>query len=237
MKSGARQARSLRKRPGSFHHGDLREAALVAATQVVERSGAELLSVRSIAHALGVSDAAIYRHFSSREALLREIGLRGVGECMQAVIVAMHDVHDPADRLLAAGRAYLRHAVEHQGWYRLFASRGFQEDAWTDVELLTELAARGPVSDEVFEQAIAAAPKPVRNAALAEREMKRALAHLVPRDSIDDHYRVLWSLAHGFAGLVIDRLFRRCKDDEERMAAADRGLMLHIDLVRKCSAT
>ncbi len=229
MTNETKQSQPLRKSPGSFHHGDLREATLLAATKVVEASGAEQLSVRSIARTLGVSDAAIYRHFSGRDDLLREVGKRGAAHLMQAVSMAMQDVDDPADRLLAGGRGYVRYAVEHPGWYRLFASRGFQESAWGEAEAVAE--SPEPTAPDLS----ADAPEPFRSAARAEHTMKRALAEFVPADTVDDHYRVLWGLAHGFAGLVIERLFRRCNDDAERFEAAERGLALHIDLLRRAS--
>ncbi|MCZ7683357.1 MAG: hypothetical protein M5U28_33055 [Sandaracinaceae bacterium] len=41
------------------------------------------------------------------------------------------------------------------------------------------------------------------------------------------------ALAHGFAGLVIERLFRRVDPDEERLAVAERGLAVHVEMLRR----
>lgn len=228
-------ARSLRKPRARFHHGDLRAAALEVAAEEVEASGADALSVRAVARALRVSDAAIYRHFASREALLGAIGLRGLSALLRAMLEAMSGARDPADRLLAAGRAYLGYSAGHPGWYRLFASRGFQDEAWgpsaPDPELARIIAKEAAAEER--EALLERAPPAVRDGAMVEARMKEALAQLVPRSEVDDHYRILWSLAHGFAGLVIERLFRRVDTDEERLAVAERGLAVHVEMLRR----
>src|SRR5215213_5284560 len=61
---------ALRKAPGRYHHGDLRNALLAAAWSALEQGGIESLSLRSLAQALGVSYAAPANHFSSKEDLL-----------------------------------------------------------------------------------------------------------------------------------------------------------------------
>jgi AcrR family transcriptional regulator len=53
-----------------YHHGNLRQAAVAAALGLVEDGGEAGLSLRGLARRLGVSSAALYRHFSDREALL-----------------------------------------------------------------------------------------------------------------------------------------------------------------------
>jgi len=56
--------------PGGINHGDLRRALLEAAAKAPD---IEHISLRELASGLGVSAAAVYRHFDSREALLAEL--------------------------------------------------------------------------------------------------------------------------------------------------------------------
>jgi len=58
------------KRRASYRHGNLRTAALKAATRLVAKSGHEGLSLRQVAEAVGVAHRSLYNHFEHREALL-----------------------------------------------------------------------------------------------------------------------------------------------------------------------
>ena len=62
--------RVRRKRVGQFHHGDLAEQLALAAADLVERKGHHALTMKDLAARLGVSDAAIYRHYAGRAHML-----------------------------------------------------------------------------------------------------------------------------------------------------------------------
>ena len=57
----------------SYHHGDLRNALVAAGLEILTQDGDKTLSLRKVARRAGVSHAAPYRHFSSKEALLTAI--------------------------------------------------------------------------------------------------------------------------------------------------------------------
>jgi AcrR family transcriptional regulator len=104
-------APALRKRKGSYHHGNLRRALVDAGLELIEREGTPALSLRAAARRVGVSTAAPYRHFHSREALLAAVaeeGFRLLGEEIRRAIAA-HD--NPARRLGESGIAYVRFAA------------------------------------------------------------------------------------------------------------------------------
>ena len=121
-KSSSRTRQSgpiLRKPKGSYHHGNLRRALIDAALDLVEREGPAALSLREAARRAGVSTAAPYRHFPSREALLAAVaeeGFRLLGEAIRRAI-AVHD--DPARRLGEAGIAYVLFAAAHRSLYNV----------------------------------------------------------------------------------------------------------------------
>ncbi|HRC65946.1 MAG TPA: helix-turn-helix domain-containing protein, partial [Dermatophilaceae bacterium] len=54
----------------TYHHGDLRQALISAAVDLISAKGVAGLSVAEAARKAGVSGAAPYRHFASRTALL-----------------------------------------------------------------------------------------------------------------------------------------------------------------------
>jgi AcrR family transcriptional regulator len=59
--------------PTKYHHGDLRTAALHAAAAAIAADGRDTLTIRALATSLGVTHAALYRHFESVDALIDEV--------------------------------------------------------------------------------------------------------------------------------------------------------------------
>jgi AcrR family transcriptional regulator len=107
---------------GRYHHGDLRRALLEAAAKAPD---IEHISLRELASGLGVSAAAVYRHFDSREALLAELAAVGIAQLQQRFADAF-DLHVPAAdapeaiaRLYRLAVAYLRFADEQPAMWRL----------------------------------------------------------------------------------------------------------------------
>ena len=62
--------RSISKKPGTFHHGDLRRALVVAALGLIEERGVRGFTLADASRAAGVSRSAPYKHFRSKEDLL-----------------------------------------------------------------------------------------------------------------------------------------------------------------------
>ncbi len=106
-----------------YHHGDLRAALLDAAVVLLAERGIAGLSLRDCARRVGVSHAAPYRHFASKEALLAALASQGFGWLYAAGVAAMAPHTDPVARLDAYGHAYVRFALAHPHHFRLmFAS-------------------------------------------------------------------------------------------------------------------
>lgn len=105
-----------------YHHGDLYRALLEAA---VKAPDLEQISLRELASGLGVSAAAVYRHFDSREALLAELAAIGIAQLTERFSDAFDLNTPPADALQATQRlqrlgvAYLRFADEQPAMWRL----------------------------------------------------------------------------------------------------------------------
>jgi AcrR family transcriptional regulator len=102
----ARRAADSRRAP--YHHGDLRRALVEGGLALLAREGIAGFSLRSLAQELGVSHAAPYRHFSSREDLLAEIvaeNNRGFVETLRASLAAPCPA---GERVYLLGEAYVR---------------------------------------------------------------------------------------------------------------------------------
>ncbi len=60
-----------------YHHGNLRQALIDTGLNALEESGLEALSLRALAESLGVSKAAPYRHFKTKNDLLAALAAEG----------------------------------------------------------------------------------------------------------------------------------------------------------------
>lgn len=102
--------------------GNVREACLRAALEIIISDGAENLSIREVSRRLGLSHQAPYKHFQSRDQLVAEV-IGGCfdefGNCLQTAALTSEE---PVTALLAMGQAYLRYADENPAKYRIMFS-------------------------------------------------------------------------------------------------------------------
>jgi AcrR family transcriptional regulator len=107
------------------HHGRLRDEVVALAMEEARAGAIELLSMRDVSRRLGVSPAAIYRHFPDRDAILRAVARAGfdlLAERFEAVLPfgsAAPDAAAALDRFQALALAYMRFARDHYGLWRL----------------------------------------------------------------------------------------------------------------------
>ncbi len=108
-----------------YHHGNLREALVAAAVQIIDNQGLEQLSVREAAKRAGVSPGAPFRHFASRAALLAAVAEQAtqrLHEAMQQRLQATATLPALA-RFAAIGQAYLEWARCNPTHFRLISDR------------------------------------------------------------------------------------------------------------------
>ncbi|MFC7474610.1 TetR/AcrR family transcriptional regulator [Dankookia sp. GCM10030260] len=100
-----------------YHHGNLREALLEGARQLVAERGPQGFTLSEAARRAGVSPSAPYRHFKDREEVLAELGRRGFALFAQRLQAAAGGARDAAEALRRMGPAYLAFAREEPGYY------------------------------------------------------------------------------------------------------------------------
>ena len=104
----------------SYHHGDLRHALVAAAIGLLDQRPAAEIGLREVARAVGVSSAAPYRHFRSREDLMTAVAAEGfaaLADRLQTIATGCAVAGSPARltaRLTALGRAYVDFALENR---------------------------------------------------------------------------------------------------------------------------
>lgn len=102
----------------SYHHGNLREALIRAALDLIAQKGPGGFTFAEAARWAGVSPAAPYRHFRDRDELLANVALRGFRQ-FEAALTKAWDGGRP-DALAALerlGKAYLDFARGEPAYY------------------------------------------------------------------------------------------------------------------------
>jgi AcrR family transcriptional regulator len=111
--------------PRGYHHGNLKEALLRAALELIAQKGPAGFTFAEAARWAGVSPAAPYRHFRDRDELLANVALRGFAQFEAALARAWDegrpDVFFALDRL---GRAYLDFARSEPAYYSAMFEAG-----------------------------------------------------------------------------------------------------------------
>lgn len=114
----------------SYHHGNLREAVLERAMEVVRERGVEGLALREIARDIGVSHGAPQRHFADRQALLdavAQIGFERLGDELRRAAARADD--DFQARVEACSRAYVTFATRDAALLDLMFASKHREDS------------------------------------------------------------------------------------------------------------
>lgn len=195
------------KRRG-YHHGNLREALIAAALDLIGEKGPAGFTIAEAARAAGVSPAAPYRHFRDREALLAEVALQGFQRFGDDLAGAWDGGKPHPYRALEnLGRAYLAFARSQPAYYAAMFESQLPPDA------SRELAEAGERAYGIL------------------REACEALCALMPADKRPPASMMsfhIWSLAHGIASLFArgDAARRKLPMAPEDLLEA--GLLLYL---------
>lgn len=103
----------------SYHHGDLRSALIEAGLAHLESGGEADISLRQLARETGVSATAVYRHFPDKRALLGALADEGYARLGAAQQVVADEAGGGSKGFAAAGRAYVRFALDNPALFRL----------------------------------------------------------------------------------------------------------------------
>lgn len=174
----SRSQSAAQQRP--YHHGQLREALLSTAFDLLQEQQAGLISLRQVAKHAGVSHAAPYHYFPDRQQLLLALAER----CMEAFYQKQIDAYeeagpDPVHQLIAIGEAYIQFALQHTNAFHLIF----------DPNLCTP--------DQ---------PSPVHqaNMELLRSTVERCMAQgSVPPQNPDVVAAGMWGTVHGLAQLIL----------------------------------
>ena len=170
-----------------YHHGNLEAALLESALETIRVEGVDAVTLRAVGAKVGVSRTALYRHFSDKAALMARVaseGFRLLRKTLQdSWDAALGDPDANPDPLAVLGRAYVRFALENQGYYRAMFGRMAAD--WCRCP---ELMADGGQAFQVLLDAVV---------------LSQSAGRVIPGDPLG-MARVLWASVHGVASLTMD---------------------------------
>ncbi len=180
----AKRTAARAERP--YHHGDLRNALIAKALELIEVQGPEALSLRELARQVGVNHRAAYRHFEDKRALTAAIAEAGYAALADALEACWNETkaRQPRARIEAMMDRYLELAFEAPARYRVTFGHRVNED--------NRFAALEPLAARAF------------------TTLMRALGELREAEEAEVRNAVfaLWSMAHGYLRLVWARRIR-----------------------------
>ncbi|MFF7635081.1 TetR/AcrR family transcriptional regulator [Kitasatospora sp. NPDC008050] len=150
----------VKRRPTGRHHGDLRNALLGAALELVTERGPHGFTLAEASRRAGVSVAAPYKHFADRETLLAELATKGYREQQARFTAAIGGSEDPAEQLASFASAYVRFAAEEPALFDITFHAGLDKSRFPELAsagdevagLLLPVARRlAPDPDDAFD--------------------------------------------------------------------------------------
>lgn len=103
----------------NYHHGDLKKEMIAKGLQLLNNEGYDGFSLRKVAVMCGVSHAAPYKHFKSKEELLGAIVYevtQSFTQALQAAVVKYSD--DPEKQIFELGKYYVKFMVENPDYMK-----------------------------------------------------------------------------------------------------------------------
>lgn len=180
----------------AYHHGNLREELVTEAMKVLREQNVKAVTLRKLSNSLGVSRAALYRHFRNKEALLTAVAALGF-RMMRESFERNPQPEKPEYALAAIMENYITFATGNPKLYKLMFSRG-----------IFSL----PVSNELREAASDACSG-------VTEILKRMKSENDPAVSIN----TAWALVHGLSLLINENLLAVNEDGNTGHALIAQG--------------
>lgn len=185
----------------SYHHGELRQALINAARQLINERQGNDFSLSDACRRAGVSTAAPYRHFADKAEIINEVVAQGFIDMTNWARTEAEAFPPGApERILAVGRVYLGFAIREPALFRMMFSQAHNAEN-DDVATTTGKACFAYVLGEV--------------------------ENYCSLHGVADDARMvavqLWTMVHGAASLTIDGDYAKVSPDIDIKRMIDLG--------------
>ena len=170
-------------RKKSYHHSDLKRALFIACHKLLKSTEPDKISLRTLAEEIGVSHAAIYRHFKDREALLEVMATYGFERLAKAQKSALMKEKTAELGFLRAGVAYILFATRNPFYYKIMF-----------------LTKRSNPSDELKRSRL-------RSYSILVNACRNYLKEKGRNNDPREYALMAWSLVHGYSNLYLETGF------------------------------
>lgn len=181
----------------SYHHGDLRPTLLNAATEMINESGVEGLSLRKLAECVGVSRTATYHHFKDKHDLLCAVAAQGFLTWQQIEQDTFNDTSiELKERYRLFVFRYIEFAAKNPAIYDLMFGRTLWKSGQSNQGLRD-------IAYPCFQHQVEMTKAWQEKGIIAQGEKTLRLA------------QVTWGTMHGIARLLIDGIYADAHNIEE----------------------
>lgn len=167
-----------------YHHGTLKSALIEQTLTMASTGGSPSVTLRAAARRIGVTHAAVYRHFRDRSDLLAAAATRAMDRLADVLEEVAQRHTCPRSRMRALARAYLAWAAGDPGAFRI----AFCQELWDKRPYPMLRAASDRASRPVLDGAALLTSDPARSRRLAVS---------------------LWAHTHGMTQLYVERQLRQ----------------------------
>ncbi|HEV8410886.1 MAG TPA: TetR/AcrR family transcriptional regulator [Gemmatimonadaceae bacterium] len=192
----------------SYHHGNLRDALINAALELEPEHGPLGVSLREVSRKVGVTHAAAYHHFESKDSLVVAVSEKGFASLIGELDAELARDADGFFSLIGIGVAYVRFAMRSPSMFRFMyatspASPSPLEQRHLDVLARFRIVADRAIDDELVKRG----------------QAERAAAQF-------------WSTVHGLASLVTSGALDGAPRSKATKRTAKQRERRALDLVR-----
>jgi len=187
-----------------YHHGNLKQALIDSAQQIIKSFGTEGLSLRKLAATIGVNQTALYSHFKNKNELLAELARQGYADLSLRMQKLAEQAATNDSVLSALAHSYIEFAQENPEIFKLMFSPSFSALHQNDADLW----AISEQSFRIYEQIIhkylqqKGSDAHLKLASLAAWSFMHGFCHLVIGDRLSDETLLMLNEGNLLAGLV-----------------------------------
>jgi AcrR family transcriptional regulator len=192
----------------SYHHGNLRGALITAALELEPEHGPLGVSLREVSRSVGVTHAAAYHHFDSKDSLVIAVAEQGFAALLGELDAELASESDGLFSLIGIGVAYVRFAMRGPSMFRFMYA--------ASPSISTSLEARHL---EVLARFRVAADRAIDDDLVKRGQGERAAAQF-------------WSTVHGLASLVTAGALDGAPRSKTNKRTAKQRERRALDLVR-----
>jgi len=173
------------KNLSSYHHGNLKDALIQTSLEMIESDGLGSITLRELTKRLGTSRSAVYRHYDSKDILIKAVIQAGFEKLDKQIKPTLLEGDDVLHKLYSMGKAYINFAINNPNLYRSIFGH----------ELMNEREESCDIndfdSDTGFHVLVAVMIEGHEN-------------NIIKKEDPILQATVIWSMIHGISNLLID---------------------------------